>query len=119
MLVGDLNKPLIHIGEIHAHIVQHEANLAAVDQLQDVGALQVNIIHAVKKAGDDDLAAGVFVMAKHLVDQDPRIGRLQHRDRGHNPFQPARSADHAGLPQGRQLQQVGYSHAHAFTFFSG
>ena len=75
------------------------------------------IIDAVKKAGNDDLTAGVFVMAKHLVDQDPRIGRFQYGDRRHDLFQPACAANNACMLQGRQLQQVGYSHAHALTSF--
>ena len=117
VFVGDLNEPLIHIGEIHAHIIQHHPHFPALNEPQQIGALSLYIMDAVEKAGNDDLTAGVFVVVKHLVDQDPRIGRFQYGDRRHDLFQPACAANHASLLQGRQLQQVGYGHAHGFTFF--
>ena len=119
VFVGNLNEPLIHIGEVDAHIIQHHPHFPALNEPQQIGALSLHIIDAVKKAGNDDLTAGVFVMVKHLVDQDPRIGRFQYGDRRHNFFQPACAANNACLLQGRQFQQVGYGHAHDFTFFSG
>ena len=115
--VGDLDQSPVHPGEVDAHIIQHHPHFPALNEPQQIGALALHIIDAVKKAGNDDLTAGVFVMAKHLVDQDPRIGRFQYGDRRHDLFQPACAANHASLLQGRQLQQVGYGHTHGFTFF--
>ena len=115
--VGDLDQPPVHPGKVNTHIIQHHSHFPALNEPQQIGALPLHIIDAVEKAGNDDLTAGVFIMAKYLVDQDPRIGRLQYRDRRHNFFQSARSADNARLLQGRQLQQVGYCHTHNFTFF--
>ena len=115
--VGDLDQPPVHPGKVNAHIIQHHSHFPALNEPQQIGTLPLHVIDAVEKAGNDDLTAGVFIMAKYLVDQDPRIGRLQCRDRRHNFFQSARSADNARLLQGRQLQQVGYCHTHNFTFF--
>ena len=115
--VSDLDQSPVHPGEVDAHIIQHHPHFPALNEPQQIGALALHIIDAVKKAGNDDLTAGVFVMAKHLVDQDPRIGRFQYGDRRHDLFQPACAANNACMLQGRQLQQVGYSHAHALTSF--
>ena len=84
--VGNLDQPPVHPGKVNAHIIQHHSHFPALNEPQQIGALPLHIIDAVEKAGNDDLTAGVFIMAKYLVDQDPRIGRLQYRDRRHNFF---------------------------------
>ena len=68
--VSDLDQSPVHPGEVDAHIIQHHPHFPALNEPQQIGALARHIIDAVKTAGNDDLTAGVFVMANHLVEQD-------------------------------------------------
>ena len=56
-------------------------------------------------------------MREYLIDKDGWVCGLQHRDRRNDLLQAPCSTNNFCLPQGWQLQQVGYSHAHALTFF--
>lgn len=116
--IRKINEPLVDPREIDPDVVEHEPDLSPLNQAQEIGALPVDIPDAVQKAGDNDLAPGVFILRKHLMDQHPRIHRFEHgdgRDRlSESPF----AAQHLRLPQRRQLEKIRYRYAHTVTLFS-
>ena len=117
VLIRNVDEPPVHARQIHAYIVQDKPDLPAVNEPQKVGALQIHILHAVEKAGDDDLAAGILVVLEHLVHQHARVGRFQHRDGRHRSGKSPFAAQNPRLPQRRQFQKLRHRHAHAITLF--
>ena len=104
--VCDIDQPLIYAWKVDTNIVEDQTDLAAVNQAHQIGALEVHIINAVEKAGNDDLAARVFVMRKDLVHKDTRVYRFQHRYRRHDFLEPACSAKDLCLTQRWQFEEI-------------
>ena len=101
--IGQGDELRIDARKIHADVKDDETDLPALGQAADVGQLQGNVIGAVEKAGDDDLAAEKLALRKHLVHQHARIGRFQHRDAGHHLGKAPMPADHLRAAERREL----------------
>ena len=51
--VSDLDQSPVHPGEVDTHIIQHHPHFPALNEPQQIGALALHIIDAVKKYGAD------------------------------------------------------------------
>ena len=86
--------------------------LPAVGQAADVGQLQGDVVHAVEKAGNDDLAAEELPLGKDLIHKAPGIGGFQHGDAGRHPGQAAVSPRGLCAAEGGQLEKLFRRDAH-------